>query len=727
MNKYLSFNHSKNITFKQTILKNAFRLKKFNCIKSNDSIPETPKFTKIKSIRQYLMIPKKQVNLTVNETEIINKENINHAIYTEKRNYSKKIILSSFIESQSKKNNEENSQINLNSKHIRTVNSKQKFDSYLGKSDIQKIIYKKKISKVPNYGTKSLDNLNNNKINFETINQEDRRKRKFFDIKKKVITWQEKEENQDIEENEKTNTISITNNIVNNNKSILFQKSNSKFNNYKNKTMVQAKSMVFSEKAIFKKKNNENNKNNENIENSNSKIKHQLSLGWLFFSKANNDSSNHTIDSKNLQEIFYKSNTQAKINNANTPTMASISSYKEYYGNMNSNKFLNNEKTQLFILNFFEDNIGLENSFNSKTYFNYFINVMNKKYLIAYETKLFEHNNNKHFIYCYKYYSAILVILIFLAKDDDLFEKKSKSSKILFSMFIVSSLCYTGYHLGKSQKIKTFLNKNNDIKKMKISDCALNLLNLNFKDRKDYSLLYSIMMQLLDNLNEDSIINILSIINNSILYCLNTGLKTKLYMNSNISKKNEFFFNFKDEKFEKQIEDNVPTPSAPFIKKQSKKKFCLVLDLDETIIHSVRLKNGYYFFVRPGAIQFLNEISPFYEIIFFTSSYKPYADYILNKIDLKKNLISYRFYKSHVIFEKGKSIKKLSLIGRDLKKIIFVDNLKTNAKYNKKNLYLIPTWIGDMKDDEIYKLKKKLFEIAANDKYNEDITKALIN
>ena len=673
------------------------------------------------------MIPKKQVNLTVNKTEIINKENINHAIYTEKRNYSKKIILSSFIESQSKKNNEENSQINLNSKHIRTVNSKQKFDSYLGKSDIQKIIYKKKISKVPNYGTKSLDNLNNNKINFETINQEDRRKRKFFDIKKKVITWQEKEENQDIEENEKTNTISITNNIVNNNKSILFQKSNSKFNNYKNKTMVQAKSMVFSEKAIFKKKNNENNKNNENIENSNSKIKHQLSLGWLFFSKANNDSSNHTIDSKNLQEIFYKSNTQAKINNANTPTMASISSYKEYYGNMNSNKFLNNEKTQLFILNFFEDNIGLENSFNSKTYFNYFINVMNKKYLIAYETKLFEHNNNKHFIYCYKYYSAILVILIFLAKYDDLFEKKSKSSKILFSMFIVSSLYYTGYHLGKSQKIKTFLNKNNDIKKMKISDCALNLLNLNFKDRKDYSLLYSIMMQLLDNLNEDSIINILSIINNSILYCLNTGLKTKLYMNSNISKKNEFFFNFKDEKFEKQIEDNVPTPSAPFIKKQSKKKFCLVLDLDETIIHSVRLKNGYYFFVRPGAIQFLNEISPFYEIIFFTSSYKPYADYILNKIDLKKNLISYRFYKSHVIFEKGKSIKKLSLIGRDLKKIIFVDNLKTNAKYNKKNLYLIPTWIGDMKDDEIYKLKKKLFEIAANDKYNEDITKALIN
>lgn len=740
MNKYLSFGNSKNMTFKQTVLKNAYRLKKFNSLKSNDSIQESPKCSKNQSIRQYLMIPKQQIDLTVNQTEIINKENISHTLYTEKRNYSKKIMMTKLLETQSE-NNEKNEDENIcfKTKHILSVNDPQRFDSYIDKNNISKVIFKKKCSKIHkvNFDTESIDNLHDKQNNFKTIKQADRRKRKLIDLKQKVIIWPEKEKNEKIEENknEKTNSINTINNINNNNKSILIQKCNTIFNTYKNKTIVQAKSMIFNKKTFFRKNNDNlkndaklNNENNGNSENINFKLNHQLSLGWLFFSKANNDSYNHTIDSKylpinNSQEAFSKYNTQAKIS-SNTPR---ISSYKGYYESMNRNKLINNEKTGSFILTFFEDNIGLVNSFNSKTYFNYFINCMNKKYLIAYETKLFKHNNNEHFIYCYKYYCAILVMLIFLAKDDDLFEKKSKNSKILFTNFILSSLWYTGYHFVNSQKLKLFLSKNNEIKKMKISDCALNLLNLNFKDRKDYSLLYSIMMQLIDNLNKDSIVNILSIINNSILYCLNTGLKTKLYMDSNICKKNEFFFNFKDEKYEKQIEDNIPPPSVPFIKKQSKKKFCLVLDLDETIIHSVKLKNGYYFFVRPGAIQFLNEISPFYEIIFFTSSYKPYADYILNKIDLKKNLISYRFYKSHVIFEKGRSIKKLSLIGRDLKKIIFVDNLKTNAKYNKKNLYLITTWLGDMKDDEIYKLKKKLFEISANDKYNDDITKALIN
>ena len=175
------------------------------------------------------------------------------------------------------------------------------------------------------------------------------------------------------------------------------------------------------------------------------------------------------------------------------------------------------------------------------------------------------------------------------------------------------------------------------------------------------------------------------------------------------------------------MEDNAPPPSIPYIKKKSRKKFSLILDLDETIVHSKKFNNGFYFFIRPGAIEFLKEISAYYEIIIFTSSYKPYADYILDKLDINKNIISYRLYKSHVIFEKGRSIKKLSMIGRDLKKIIFVDNLKNNAKYNKKNLYLIPSWIGDMKDDEIYKLKNKLIEISKNEKYSDDITKGLID
>ena len=66
------------------------------------------------------------------------------------------------------------------------------------------------------------------------------------------------------------------------------------------------------------------------------------------------------------------------------------------------------------------------------------------------------------------------------------------------------------------------------------------------------------------------------------------------------------------------------------------------------------------------------------------------------------------------------------MIGRDLKKIVFVDNLKSNAKYNPDNLYHIKSWYSDIEDDELIKLKNKLKEIVESGKYDDDITKGLI-
>ena len=83
------------------------------------------------------------------------------------------------------------------------------------------------------------------------------------------------------------------------------------------------------------------------------------------------------------------------------------------------------------------------------------------------------------------------------------------------------------------------------------------------------------------------------------------------------------------------------------------------------------------------------------------------------------------FLRKHVIFEKGKSVKKLNMIGRELNKMIFVDNTKSNAKYNLKNLCHVSTWIYDINDQEIIKLKIKLKYIATNNKFKDDIRKGL--
>ena len=155
------------------------------------------------------------------------------------------------------------------------------------------------------------------------------------------------------------------------------------------------------------------------------------------------------------------------------------------------------------------------------------------------------------------------------------------------------------------------------------------------------------------------------------------------------------------------------------------KKFCLVIDLDETLIHNIILPFGNYFFVRPGVFELMEKIRDNYEIIIFTAGKKNYAYNIIDKIDYK-NYVDYILYKKHIIYEEGNSVKKLDLIGRDLNKIIYVDNLEKNAKYNKKNLYLIPSWYNNIFDNELFKLKDKLIKIAECGKYDDDITQGLI-
>ena len=172
-------------------------------------------------------------------------------------------------------------------------------------------------------------------------------------------------------------------------------------------------------------------------------------------------------------------------------------------------------------------------------------------------------------------------------------------------------------------------------------------------------------------------------------------------------------------------DDKALIPPSPFIKKPLEKKFCLVLDLDETLTHNSTLSFGHYFLLRPGAVNFLTKVSEYFEIIIFTSSSQSYANNILDKIDQQKKLISHRLYKKHTTLEGGKIIKDLSKIGRDLKKIIFVDNLKVNAKYNLDNLYLIKTWTDDVMDNELEILGNFLENIVNSGKFNDDIRKGL--
>ena len=179
---------------------------------------------------------------------------------------------------------------------------------------------------------------------------------------------------------------------------------------------------------------------------------------------------------------------------------------------------------------------------------------------------------------------------------------------------------------------------------------------------------------------------IVNINNNSIINCIN-------YMGSS------FFNNIRE------------TP--PFLPQINPKyKYTLVLDMDETLVHYFFTHVNGMFLVRPNCFEFLNELNKYYEIVTFTAGKKEYADSILNQLDLNDNIIKYRLYRQHITVVGFSVYKDLTKLGRDLSKIIIVDNFKENFKMQPNNGIFIKTWTSDVNDTQFIDLLKILKDIV---------------
>jgi len=149
----------------------------------------------------------------------------------------------------------------------------------------------------------------------------------------------------------------------------------------------------------------------------------------------------------------------------------------------------------------------------------------------------------------------------------------------------------------------------------------------------------------------------------------------------------------------------------PFLgKKNPKYKYTLVLDLDETVVHYIKYKNSEYIQVRPYLDDFIKELSQFYEIIIFTASFKSYADLAINGIDPEKK-IKYRLYRQHTTKIGNTFIKDLAKLGRDLKKVIIIDNCSDNYSLQPKNGINVIDFVGNEDDDILLHLKKDLINL----------------
>jgi Dullard-like phosphatase family protein len=141
------------------------------------------------------------------------------------------------------------------------------------------------------------------------------------------------------------------------------------------------------------------------------------------------------------------------------------------------------------------------------------------------------------------------------------------------------------------------------------------------------------------------------------------------------------------------------------------RKYTLVLDLDETLIHFKTENGKSKFLIRPHTYKFLRNLHPMFELIIFTAAQQQYADWIINKIDTKK-YISYRFYRTHCNMSRSAHIKDLTRLSRSLATTIIVDNCKENFKLQKGNGIHIRGWFGNTEDRVLVELENILKEMV---------------
>jgi len=166
----------------------------------------------------------------------------------------------------------------------------------------------------------------------------------------------------------------------------------------------------------------------------------------------------------------------------------------------------------------------------------------------------------------------------------------------------------------------------------------------------------------------------------------------------------------------------------PFITTPSKKKYTLIISLDETLIHfkkgNIKTNQG-IIQLRPGILEFFESVKPYYEIVLFCNGNKKYSDLIINSIDSKRKYVDHRLYREQCIVVNNDYVKDISKIGRPINKTIIVDNLPQNFRLNKENGINIKSFYGDNPNDKIlYNLSKILVNIGkTNGDIREEIKK----
>lgn len=110
----------------------------------------------------------------------------------------------------------------------------------------------------------------------------------------------------------------------------------------------------------------------------------------------------------------------------------------------------------------------------------------------------------------------------------------------------------------------------------------------------------------------------------------------------------------------------------------------LVLNLTGTLIDTEYVfGKGLVVHKRPGLHNFLKKMSQMYEVVVFSDDDSMLLTTLIPSLDPRRQIIQSYFGHECMVFSRGKYIKDLKYLNRDLKKVIVVDKSKSVVEKNK--------------------------------------------
>ncbi|KAG8514179.1 Carboxy-terminal domain RNA polymerase II polypeptide A small phosphatase 2 [Galemys pyrenaicus] len=188
----------------------------------------------------------------------------------------------------------------------------------------------------------------------------------------------------------------------------------------------------------------------------------------------------------------------------------------------------------------------------------------------------------------------------------------------------------------------------------------------------------------------------------------------------------------------------------PEVTEEDQGRICVVIDLDETLVHSsfkpinnadfivpVEIEgttHQVYVLKRPYVDEFLRRMGELFECVLFTASLakvprgrcgscrvvrrvpqgsldsprqkhlsSQYADPVTDLLD-RCGVFRARLFRESCVFHQGCYVKDLSRLGRDLRKTLILDNSPASYIFHPENAVPVQSWFDDMADTELLNL-----------------------